>query len=104
MPRKNRPETSADRCQECALARFKRDRCNAASDGEFLDFAEAVETETPFWCHAGGDRKQHYAKQVCRGWLAIMERKWRKEGWDVEHPRNSTPGPAIGHVIKIYGC
>jgi hypothetical protein len=58
-----------------------------ATEGDFMDFYEALEIETPFWCHDGGVGKEHYARQVCRAWLAIMEARWRKEGWDVEHPR-----------------
>lgn len=82
-----RRQTSADRCSECALARKKGNRCNTAQEGDFLDFDECVRTETPFWCHSGGPGKEHYARQVCRGWLAIMERKWQSEGLDIEHPR-----------------
>lgn len=77
----HRRPTAADRCGDCAFNRSKQRRFNTATEGEFLDFEEAVRTETPFWCHDSGE------KQVCRGWLAIMERRWHREGWDVENPR-----------------
>lgn len=78
-----RNKTAADRCNDCAFNRNKKKRFNTAEEGEFLDFEEAVMTETPFWCHGDG----HMANQVCRGWLAIMERRWKSQGWDVENPR-----------------
>jgi hypothetical protein len=77
-----REPTAAGRCEDCAFNRRKSDRFNAPGrGGEFLDFEEAVNTETPFWCHAPN------ARQVCRGWLAIMERRWYRDGWSVESPR-----------------
>lgn len=75
-----RNRTSADRCEDCALNRRKADRCNAAPM-DFLEFDECLATETPFWCHG------EYEAQVCRGWLAIMERRWAREGWDIRNPR-----------------
>lgn len=81
MVRDKRPPTSSERCEECALNRKKARRFNTAEDGEFLDFEEAVRREIPFWCHGPN------AGQVCRGWLAIMERRWRREGLSVEFPR-----------------
>lgn len=87
MKPRRRPQTSADRCADCACSRRKSDRVKEDADGWFLDFREAVRTETPFWCHSGGKGKEHYERQVCRGWLAIMERKWRGQGWDIENPR-----------------
>jgi hypothetical protein len=79
-----RPHTASERCAECALNRNKKRRFNAAEEGEFMDFEEAVRTETPFWCHGGN------GSQVCRGWLAIMERRWASQGWDVENPRDQS--------------
>ena len=81
---KRRP-TAADRCEDCALNRSKARRCNTAEQGEFLDFDLCLQTETPFWCHGSN------ARQVCRGWLAIMERRWTREGWDSENPRDPSP-------------
>lgn len=82
-----RNRTSADRCDDCALSRKKEDRFNMSSidDDIYLDFEEACRREIPFWCHGANEG------QVCRGWLAIMERRWRKEEWSVENPRERRP-------------
>jgi hypothetical protein len=81
---KKRPHTASDRCEDCALHRSKAQRFNASSidDDMFLDFRESIRTGTPFWCHGPNER------QVCRGWLAIMERRWASAEWDINHPWN----------------
>lgn len=77
---KKRRPTSADRCEDCALHRTKAMRFNGTPVDDEM-FVTACETETPFWCHGPNDH------QVCRGWLAIMERRWASQGWDVWNPR-----------------
>jgi hypothetical protein len=80
---KKRRPTSADRCEDCVLHRAKALRFNSFSidDDMFLDFEACLETETPFWCHGPNER------QVCRGWLAIMERRWARDQIDITNPR-----------------
>ena len=79
-----RPRTIADRCRQCVLQPRKDDPtgCRAGDERDFdRSFRECVNDGTPFWCHdqGTGTTTEHYDFQVCRAWLAIMERKWRRE-------------------------